>query len=102
MGALFWFGMGALATASVLAAAAWHMFRPGSTHWRRTAPGRCRSCGCTDIRACVGADGLPCYWMEPGLCSECFPGRGVWLRPPYGEIPVNSKESRHGHKKSTR
>ncbi len=95
MGAAFWFGIGALATAlgaaCVLAVVAWRIFGPGSTHWRRNAPGRCRSCGCTDIAACVGADGLPCYWIEPGLCSNCFPGRGIWLRPPYDEIPANSK-----------
>lgn len=31
----------------------------------------CRVCGCTDLTACVGNDGLPCFWVEPGLCSAC-------------------------------
>lgn len=29
--------------------------------------GTCRSCGCTDERACSGG----CYWVEPDLCSQC-------------------------------
>ncbi|MBE3130604.1 MAG: hypothetical protein IMZ54_07790 [Acidobacteria bacterium] len=28
---------------------------------------RCRSCGCTEARACPGG----CYWFEPDLCSRC-------------------------------
>lgn len=28
---------------------------------------RCLSCGCTDSVACEGG----CYWVTPGLCSEC-------------------------------
>lgn len=28
---------------------------------------RCRVCGCTDDRACVGS----CYWVEDDLCSKC-------------------------------
>lgn len=33
----------------------------------------CRVCGCTDddCRQCVEATGVPCYWVEPGLCSAC-------------------------------
>lgn len=31
----------------------------------------CRKCGCTDDRACRGADG-PCYWVADDLCSECL------------------------------
>lgn len=27
----------------------------------------CRICGCTDERDCEGG----CYWVEPGLCSQC-------------------------------
>lgn len=38
-------------------------------------PGRvpdvCRECGCSDATACLGADGLPCCWIEDGLCSAC-------------------------------
>lgn len=30
----------------------------------------CRHCGCTDFQACV-TDGIPCHWVEPGLCSAC-------------------------------
>ncbi len=29
----------------------------------------CRVCGCTDLHACPGG----CFWVEPGLCSECNP-----------------------------
>jgi hypothetical protein len=31
---------------------------------------RCRVCGCTQDRACVGEDG-PCWWAESDLCSAC-------------------------------
>ncbi len=27
----------------------------------------CRTCGCTDERACEGG----CFWVEPDLCSAC-------------------------------
>ena len=33
--------------------------------------GRCRVCGCGDLTACVGADGLPCAWIEQDLCTAC-------------------------------
>ncbi|MBN9078227.1 MAG: hypothetical protein BGN87_06415 [Rhizobiales bacterium 65-79] len=33
----------------------------------------CRVCGCTDMAACVTADGA-CYWVEPDLCSACIAG----------------------------
>ena len=29
----------------------------------------CRSCGCTDEKACPGG----CYWVDPDLCSSCVP-----------------------------
>ena len=29
--------------------------------------GKCRVCGCDDLHACKGG----CYWVEPGLCSQC-------------------------------
>jgi hypothetical protein len=32
----------------------------------------CSSCGCTDDDACV-IQGVPCHWVEPGLCSACAP-----------------------------
>lgn len=28
---------------------------------------KCRVCGCTDDKACVGG----CYWVEDDLCSQC-------------------------------
>ena len=31
----------------------------------------CCICGCTDITACHGRDGLPCYWFDDNLCSAC-------------------------------
>lgn len=31
----------------------------------------CRGCGCSDPLACEGADGLPCSWVERGLCTSC-------------------------------
>lgn len=33
----------------------------------------CRVCGCTDndCTQCIEATGVPCYWIEPGLCSAC-------------------------------
>lgn len=39
----------------------------------------CRECGCTDLRAWLGADGLPCHWAEPDLCSACAASDGVNL-----------------------
>jgi hypothetical protein len=37
--------------------------------------GTCRVCGCTDndCRRCIERTGLPCWWIEPGLCSACDP-----------------------------
>lgn len=32
-----------------------------------TAVRTCRSCGCTDERACLGG----CWWVEVDLCSTC-------------------------------
>jgi hypothetical protein len=36
-------------------------------------PGVCRVCGCTEVSACQGADGLPCHWTDAAetLCSAC-------------------------------
>lgn len=31
---------------------------------------KCRACGCTDDRACLGG----CWWVEPDLCSACDRG----------------------------
>lgn len=33
----------------------------------------CRVCGCTDddCSQCIKAQGYPCYWVEPDLCSRC-------------------------------
>jgi hypothetical protein len=35
---------------------------------------KCRVCGCTDNRACVDENGVPCHWIEPDLCSACVDG----------------------------
>lgn len=34
---------------------------------------KCTGCGCTDEHACIGIDGVPCYWAskQPPLCSTC-------------------------------
>lgn len=42
---------------------------------------RCRTCGCTDARACATISG-GCHWVEPDLCSACAdlsPGHVVEL-----------------------
>src|SRR5262245_60129417 len=41
------------------------------------APRRCRICGCTDERPCVGG----CFWVAADLCSNCgaSPTRAVRL-----------------------
>jgi hypothetical protein len=31
---------------------------------------KCRFCGCTENAPCL-VDGLPCVWVELGLCSAC-------------------------------
>lgn len=38
-----------------------------------TSPGvrRCRTCGCTDLNACINLIFGPCWWAEPDLCSYC-------------------------------
>lgn len=38
-------------------------------------PPKCRVCGCTDdnCRGCVERTGEPCHWVEPDLCSACWP-----------------------------
>lgn len=39
------------------------------------ATGTCHSCGCTDddCRQCIEKTGEPCSWVEPDLCSACWP-----------------------------
>lgn len=33
---------------------------------------RCRSCGCTETRACRDQrQGRPCHWVGPDLCRAC-------------------------------
>ncbi len=43
---------------------------PSTGSAAQTSLGPCRTCGCTDDRACPGG----CYWVEPGLCSRCDEG----------------------------
>lgn len=42
-----------------------------------TAVATCRSCGCTESRACVRVEDdrvvESCHWLEEGLCSACGP-----------------------------
>jgi len=35
--------------------------------------GTCDNCGCTEQRACVSAEGEPCWWIDAreDLCSQC-------------------------------
>jgi hypothetical protein len=33
----------------------------------------CRKCDCTEDKACIGNDGLPCHWVSQDLCSVCAP-----------------------------
>lgn len=37
----------------------------------REAHPRCIECGCTDSRACIGADGQSCHWVSKYVCSCC-------------------------------
>lgn len=45
----------------------------------------CRSCGCTDERACVRFNGyvpVSCWWWEADLCCACAPGAASdWIHP---------------------
>lgn len=37
-----------------------------------TSENVCEICGCTDQDACWDeAQGQPCHWVSPGLCSTC-------------------------------
>lgn len=42
---------------------------------KSSAPSSCRVCGCTDddCSACIKRTGEACSWMEPDLCSACYP-----------------------------
>ena len=31
----------------------------------------CRVCGCTNATPCIKRTGIPCYWIEKDLCSDC-------------------------------
>jgi len=78
--AAFRFGAGALATGIATGLllvwlSAW-LQRRAAPHWFKQWEGRCRICGCDDLHACSGADGLPCHWAEPDLCSECATAGG--------------------------
>lgn len=37
----------------------------------------CRRCGCSELAACLHADGRPCWWVEVDLCSRCAEGTGM-------------------------
>lgn len=37
----------------------------------RPATRTCRSCGCSDLDACVDAELGPCWWVAADLCSHC-------------------------------
>lgn len=52
--------------------------------------GKCRVCGCTDARACVGG----CTWLDEGhtLCSEC----GVWCDACPELVLLGDPEGRSG------
>lgn len=32
----------------------------------------CAYCRCTETAPCIGANGLPCHWVTPTLCSACL------------------------------
>jgi len=43
----------------------------GKKNDKKIVIGTCRVCGCTDDKACIGADGEACHWAEKDLCSNC-------------------------------
>ena len=36
-----------------------------------TGTRKCRVCGCTNAKACIDNDGVPCHWVSEDLCSAC-------------------------------
>jgi hypothetical protein len=57
---------------AVLAGVMYEACRPGGTHElhdKLAGVRRCRGCGCTDERACLGG----CWWVAVDRCSECAP-----------------------------
>jgi len=38
---------------------------------KRRRAGACERCGCTEFNACVGGPVGTCFWVRPGLCSQC-------------------------------
>ena len=52
----------------------------------KTAARTCRVCGCSDLNACPEG----CYWVEPGLCSQCVT---VDVKK-----PVSVRQSKSNHK----
>ena len=53
------------------------VWRAPETYAATADDGACRWCGCTDIDACIDVDGLPCFWVSPGLCSACARSAGI-------------------------
>jgi len=47
--------------------------------------GVCRFCGCTEDHACITADGQPCHWRAPAICSACA---DVILAPEEDDLDV--------------
>ena len=36
----------------------------------------CRLCSCTELNACINANGDSCWWVSEDLCSHCVDGSG--------------------------
>ena len=34
-------------------------------------PVPCSKCGCTEDKPCIDDDGIPCWWIDDGICSRC-------------------------------
>lgn len=52
---------------------------------------KCRTCGCSQYRACAGG----CWWVEEDLCSACIPGV---ITCPSGNEPLSLDDQREIHK----
>jgi len=59
---------------------------------------KCKVCGCTELKSCVGPDQQPCYWAEPNLCSHCRKFTFHTFTPKLKH--PNSKEVKHMIKKT--
>jgi ParB/RepB/Spo0J family partition protein len=62
---------------------------------KKSKPGTCRMCGCTDEEACEGG----CSWVEPDLCSACAPKEQAPAKGPRAKKKASKAPKKKGARK---